>query len=392
MHPEIVEWLHLIFRFVHVLAAIMWIGSSIFFMWLDKHLTPPEKEEERDSVSGELWMIHGGGIFHSQKRVMKAGEVPELLHWFKWEAYTTWLSGFCLLILVYFMQSGWATLIGLIALGGGWLGYDLIWRSPISRYRKTGVGLCFGLLIAAAYFLGEFLSGKGAFLYVGAMLGTMMAGNVFVHIIPNQKKMLRSLEKGEPHDLKLGEQAKLRSTHNNYMTFPVLFLMLSSHFPQMWAHDRAWLVLAVMVLALAAIKHWMNVRDQFRAWKWASVATFVVAAVAVSVLKAPRDGVASDEGTPAGRGEAIFTQRGCVACHQAGPVQQGPSLVGIYGVPQPMADGSSVMADEDYLRESILEPHKKIVKGYQPIMPPYKDVISEEELEMLIVYIKELHE
>ena len=392
MNPEIVEWLHLIFRFVHVLAAIMWIGSSIFFMWLDKHLTPPVHKEDRETVSGELWMIHGGGIFHSRKRIMKAGEIPEMLHWFKWEAYTTWLSGFSLLILIYFLQSGWATLIGLTALGGGWLIYDLLWRSPLANYKRAGVGICFGLLIVAAYVLGEMLSGKGAFLHVGAMLGTMMAGNVFVHIIPNQKKMLASLEKGEPHDLKLGAHAKLRSTHNNYMTFPVLFLMLSSHFPQMWANDRAWMILAVMVLALALIKHWMNISDQFRGWKWASVATFVVAAVVVSFLKAPRNSVASGEGTPAARGKVIFSQRGCTACHLAGPIQQGPSLVGIFGVPQPMADGSSVMADEAYLRESILEPHKKIVKGYQPIMPPYKDVISEEELDLLIAYIKDLHE
>jgi uncharacterized membrane protein len=220
----------------------------------------------------------------------------------------------------------------------------------------------------------------------------MMAGNVFVHIIPNQKKMLAALEQGNPHDKALGEQAKLRSTHNNYMTFPVLFLMLSSHFPQMWANDKAWMILGVMVLALALIKHWMNVSHTFRHWLSASVVTFLVAAVVVSILKAPEKSADPGMGTAAENGKRIFVQRGCVACHQAGPIQQGPSLVGIFGMPQPLADGSSVIADEAYLRESILEPHKKIVKGYMPIMPPYKEVVSDTELDYLIAYLKELHE
>ena len=390
MSLEIIEWLHLVLRFVHVLAAIMWIGSSIFFMWLDSHLTPPENEEENDTVSGELWMIHGGGIFHSRKRIMKPGELPDHLHWFKWEAYTTWLSGFSLLILVYFLQSGRATLIGLTAIVGGWLFYDLFWRTPLGKRRILGAVICFAMFVLASWLLCQMLSGKAAFLYTGAMLGTMMAGNVFIHIIPNQKRMFAALEKGKPHDTKLGEHAKLRSTHNNYMTFPVLFLMLSSHFPQMWSNDKAWIILTVMVLALATIKHWMNVRQNFRLWLWASVITFLIAAVVVSILKTPQKLEAG--ASPAARGEAIFTLRGCVACHQAGPIQQGPSLVGIFGVPQPLTDGSSVMADEAYLRESILEPHKKIVKGYMPIMPPYKDVISDEEVDLLIAYIKDLHE
>ncbi|MDF1813646.1 MAG: urate hydroxylase PuuD [Verrucomicrobiales bacterium] len=390
MSTEIIEWLHLIFRFAHVVAAIMWIGSSIFFMWLDSHLTSPQDEKERDSVEGELWMIHGGGIFHSRKRILKPGEIPELLHWFKWEAYATWLTGFSLLVLIYFLQSGTGALIGLAVLGGGWLVYDLLWRSALGRRKEIGVAVCFVLLMLISYWLCRVLSGKAAFLYIGAMLGTMMAGNVFVHIIPNQKKMLAALCAGEPHDIDLGKHAKLRSTHNNYLTFPVLFLMLSGHFPQMWSNDRAWIVLGIMVLALAAIKHWMNIRERFPHWLPATVGTFLIAAVSISFLKAPQK--LSEGASAVEKGKLIFTNRGCVACHQAGPIQQGPSLVGIFGMPQVLTDGSSVIADEAYLRESILEPQKKIVKGYMPIMPPYEGIISDEELNFLISYLKELHE
>ncbi len=402
MSTEIIEWLNLIFRFVHVLAAIMWIGSSIFFMWLDGHLTEPE--ENKDKVSGELWMIHGGGVFHAQKRVLAPDEIPKVLHWFKWEAYSTWISGFCLLAVLYYMRGGvflldpsrsqisggTATLISLAAIGGGWLAYDFFWKSPIKNSPRIGAVICFLLLILVSYWLCQIFSGRAAYLHVGAMLGTMMAGNVFFHIIPNQRRMMGALKAGKPHDTRLGAVAKLRSTHNNYMTFPVLFIMLSSHYPRTFGDDQNWIILGVFILGLATIKHWMNIRQRFPHWLWASVGTFLVCAIAIYFLTAPKTLATDSNASPAEQGAVVFTNLGCAACHQPGPSQLGPSVVGIYGSPQPLTDGSVVLADEAYLRESILEPHQKIVKGYQPVMPPYKGVITDEQLDLVIAYLKEL--
>ena len=407
MNSEIIEWLNLVFRFIHVLAAIMWIGSSIFFMWLDSHLTAPEKGSGK--VSGELWMIHGGGIFHAQKRVLTPEEIPRILHWFKWEAYTTWLSGFCLLAVLYYLRGGiflldparssitggTAIVISLAALGGGWLTYDFFWRSPLGRHQGAGSAVCFIALMTAAYALCQVFSGRAVYLHVGAMLGTMMAGNVFVHIIPNQRRMLAALKQGKPHDTRLAAQAKLRSTHNNTMTFPVLFTMLSAHFPRTFGDDQNWIILGVFIIALVTIKHWIDIRQDFQHWLLACVGTFMVAAIAVFALTVPK---ASGRGAdlsavlPEEQGRLLFTNLGCAACHQAGPTQLGPSVVGIYNTLQPLNDGTSVVADENYLRESILQPHLKIVNGYQPVMPPYKGVISDEQINLVIAYLKALKE
>ncbi len=251
MESEIAGWLSVVFRFVHVLAAIMWIGNSLLFTWMELNLiTPkPDDSEEKKDLLGHLDMLHGGGVFHLQKKVINPQAIPVPLHWFMWQSYTTWISGILLLISVFYIHggaalvdttktdlTGWrAIALSAGAIIGWWLVYDTLWKTKLKDMPKVAIPLTFALLIASACFLSNYFNGKALFLQIGAMMASAMTSNVFFHIIQNQKKFMKSLLAGLPHDMKYGKQAKTRSMHNHYMTFPVLFLMLSGHFPQLWS-------------------------------------------------------------------------------------------------------------------------------------------------------------
>lgn len=423
MAAEIIDWLNLALRFGHVLAAIMWVGSSIFFMWLDFHLEKPKSDEDSDDgkVEGRLWMIHGGGVFHTEKRLLQPDEIPKTLHWFKWEAYSTWLTGFFLLATIHYLNGGvalpasggvlspaTAIVASLVTLAGGWLTYDLFWRTGWARRNPLIASMIsFAALIVIAFFLCRDFNGRAAFLHVGAMLGTMMAGNVFFHIIPNQRKVMAALRAGEEHDVELSKHAKLRSTHNNYMTFPVIFLMISFHYPRTYAGPYAWLVLATIVTGLATIRHFLNIRASFPNWKIAAViaglATIIVTTI-LTRLPAPTTSKAGSatptqqgndvDNSPSdllAKGAAAFQTRACASCHVAIAPANAPLLSGIYGTEREFVDGSSQIADDDYLRESILNSNAKITKGYLPnLMPPFEGVLPADEVDALIAYIKSL--
>ena len=267
----------LILRWLHVLFAIMWVGNSIFFNWLENHLLPAA--EKKDDVEGELWMLHGGGFFHVEKRPVIPGKLPKFIHWFKWEAYTTWMTGFLLLGIVYYLsggiylaipqsalQSPWPEMIGLSVLIIGWLSYDWLWRSRLGSLGGLPICISIALLVLLAFSLEYVFQGRGMYIHIGALLGTCMAGNVFFHIIPSQKKMMTAAETGSLPDPDFSTGAKLRSRQNNYMTFPVIFLMISTHFPSTYGHSNPWLVLTILVIGSALVKHFMNLSLVRKNW------------------------------------------------------------------------------------------------------------------------------
>src|SRR6185295_13501403 len=265
---DLSEWLNLALRWLHLTAGIAWIGSSFYFVWLDNHLKPTAEGE----ASGELWSVHGGGFYHNQKYQVAPRAMPEQLHWFKWEAYFTWISGFSLLVLIYYvgatsflidpakaaLSPAAAIAIGLAAQALGWLVYDLLCRSPAGSSNLV-LGLWwFIVLLFAAVALDSLFNARAAYLHVGAMIGTVMVANVFFIIIPNQRKVVADLVAGQTPDPALGAAAKQRSLHNNYMTLPVLFIMISNHYPMTYGAERPWAVLALLGLTGVAVRHVFN--------------------------------------------------------------------------------------------------------------------------------------
>jgi uncharacterized membrane protein len=272
---DLAEWLNLAIRWLHLTAGIAWIGSSFYFVWLDNHLTKPAEGD----ASGELWSVHGGGFYHNQKYQVAPSRMPDHLHWFKWEAYFTWISGFSLLVLIYYvgaqsflidpakapLSPGQGIAIGLAALALGWLVYDGLCRSPVGASNLALGIFWFVCLVLAASALDRLFNSRAAYLHVGAIIGTAMVANVFLVIIPNQRKVVADLIAGRTPDPRLGAQAKQRSLHNNYMTLPVLFIMISPHYPMTYGADRPWLVLALLGLTGVAVRHAFNLRGRGKA-------------------------------------------------------------------------------------------------------------------------------
>ncbi len=300
------EWLHLVVRWMHILAGIMWIGTSIFFNWLDSHLEKPETPKK--GVEGELWMVHSGGFYQVEKKLVAPSEMPKTLHWFKWEAYFTWLTGMVLLGVVYY--AGGAVLlldpsvsaigpatgiaVGLGTIFASWLLYDTLWRSPVGDSTLLGAAVTFTFVVASAWFFGRFFSGRAAYIHTGAMMGTWMVGNVAMRIIPAQRALVAAVREGRAPDAALGKRAKQRSRHNNYMTYPVIFIMLSNHFPSTYGSSMAWAVLGGLMLVGAAARHFENTGDRSPGVVFAILATVIL--VASSGLTSTRTGDGGDSG------------------------------------------------------------------------------------------------
>lgn len=405
METEIAGWLSVVFRLVHVVAAIMWIGNSLLFTWMELNLIPPasDKQGENKDLLGHLDMLHGGGVFHLQKKIINPAAIPVPLHWFMWQSYTTWISGVFLLVSLFYVGGGSAMLdatktdlSGAVAIGmsvagivGGWLVYNTLWNSPLKEYKKAIIPLSFALILAAAYGYNQYFNGRMVYLQIGMMMATCMSANVFFHIIQNQKKFMASLLAGLPHDLKYGKQAKLRSMHNHYMTFPVIFTMLSAHSPQVTSAGQNVAILGVIIATLMAIKFLMNARYHFKGWLITAVGVFALACILIAGLLAVPNAQEKAAAPEVVSGGKRFVSLGCAACHQAGAAQIAPNLVGIHGSTQVLADGSSVLADEAYLRESILQPQLKLVKGYAAAMPSYAHLPAK-EIDELVAYLKSL--
>jgi uncharacterized membrane protein len=329
------ELLDLLVRWVHLIAGIMWIGNSMLWNWLDRNLVP--KKGASEGSEGEIWMVHSGGFYQMEKLQLEPSQMPKVLHWFKWQAYTTWMSGMALLLLVYYMGGAsfmvdpqvanidhhTAMAIGFGTLVVGFGIYDLIWRSPLSKVPTIAKALCLLLLGGIIFGLTHLLNGRAAYIHVGALLGTVMVGNVFFHIIPSQRELVALTLAGKRQDAKLGKHAKQRSIHNNYMTFPVLFIMLSNHFPSTYGNSLNWLVLAVLMLGGALTRHFMNIRFGWTGWLGAATVTIVASMGLTYYLTNRTSGTAvpvvdTGEKVNFTAVQIVIKQR-CVQCHSAAP-------------------------------------------------------------------------
>jgi uncharacterized membrane protein len=339
MEAHLIEMLGMLLRWLHVVAGIAWVGSSFYFVWLDDSLDPPapDSEEAKKGVSGELWAVHGGGFYNPQKYAVAPAKLPEKLHWFKWEAYTTWLSGTALLVIVYWMRaqammvdpsvaaitSTRAVLIGIASMVGAWIVYDLLCRSPLGRHNKVLGWVVFVLLTLLAWWLSSTLGGRAAYIHVGAAIGTIMAANVFFVIIPLQRRMVDAMRKGEKPNPADGAKGKQRSVHNNYFTLPVVFIMISNHYAATYGHPQAWAVLALIGAAGVLMRLFFNRRHK-GSNHWSYLVGAAVLLGAVAVWTAPHIQPLPPVTGPVtlDRVRSIVGQR-CVVCHSSAPTFPG---------------------------------------------------------------------
>jgi len=333
LDPYLVDWLDLLIRWLHVVAAIVWIGTSFYFVALDSHLLPPRDRRDRDEgVGGESWEIHGGGFYRVQKYGVAPETLPEPLHWFKWEAYTTWMSGFALLVVLYYAdadkylvdpsvadidaQTAVALSLGLLAVA--WFVYDGLCRL-LGRHELLLAAALIAFVTASAYVVSELFSARALPIQVGAMIGTMMVGNVLFVIIPGHWEVVRAKQEGREPDPAHGIKGKQRSVHNNYLTLPVVLAMLGPHFPFAFARDDGWLVLVALMLVGAWIRLFFNLRHRGRT-VWAIPVTAALAVVVIAIAIRPEDDAKAEATTavPFAQVAAIVEQR-CATCHSAMP-------------------------------------------------------------------------
>jgi uncharacterized membrane protein len=340
MDIVLTEALSALVRWLHVIAGIAWIGSSFYFIHLDLSLKPDPGMPQ--GTQGEAWQVHGGGFYNMVKYVVAPARLPDHLTWFKWEAYTTWLSGFGLLVVTYYMSADMffidrtvlnisapvAVAISLGGLAGGWIAYDLMCRSALGRNETLLAGVMFVFLVALAYLFAHLFSGRGAFIQMGALIGTIMVANVFLIIIPNQKKVVAALLAGATPNAALGDQAKQRSVHNNYLTLPVVFMMISDHYPLMFGTRYNWLIFTVVLVIGFLIRHFYNRRHAELAnpwWTWAVAAAGVAVIAWLSWAGSRQSPEAAQKVLPhatfADVQEIVLSR--CSMCHAAEPMWEG---------------------------------------------------------------------
>jgi uncharacterized membrane protein len=348
MEPVLVEWASLALRWLHIIAGMAWIGSSFYFMHIDASLRPVS--DIPAGKGGEAWEVHGGGFYQVRKYLVAPDRLPKELLWHKWESYTTWVSGFLLLVWVYYFGAAlylidpavWPTspavaaMIGIGSLAAGWLIYDLLCRSPLGKSDLWLAVAGFALVVAAAYGYGRVFGGRAALLHTGALMATWMSGNVAFLIIPNQRKVVAALLAGKAPDPALGKSAKQRSSHNNYLTLPVVFLMLSGHYPLTYASGYGWATVALVLIAGGVIRYFYNERHSGRGdpwWTWLVAAIAMLLIIWISQTATPDGrealGLPAKEPTlavsastaPDEVAEVIISR--CAMCHSSAPSWEG---------------------------------------------------------------------
>ena len=333
--PYLLDWLNFLVRWLHLITGIAWIGASFYFVWLDNHLREPPPELKAKGVAGHLWAVHGGGFYNPQKYLVAPAELPKELHWFKWEAYATWLSGAALLGIVYYanaqaMMSGPAQLapaalvgIGIAALVVAWLVYDLLCKALGDKPLVFGI-VFFVAMLAATWVLSQLMGGRAATIHVGAMLGTIMVANVAMVIIPGQRRMVAAMQARQAPNPLDGLRGKQRSVHNNYLTLPVLFIMISNHFAMLTGASQLWLVLGAISLAGVLIRHFFNLRHKGTTdWRWPLAGSAILLAVAVGLAPRVPASAASSAQAPTFDEIAPIVATHCAVCHAAVPTQPG---------------------------------------------------------------------
>jgi uncharacterized membrane protein len=382
--PYLRDWLSLLIRSLHVIAAIAWIGGSFYFVHLDQSLRFPKDVEDREAgVGGELWEVHGGGFYHVQKYRIAPHELPDHLAWFKWEAYATWLSGFALLVLLYWLDAraylidktvadiGPWTAVGISAglLVLAWLVYDGLCRLLRGRELLLGVAILGGAALAA-WGNGQLFSPRAAWLQTGAMLGTVMAASVLINIIPAHWELIRAKEAGREPDPAPGIEAKRRSVHNNYLTLPVLATMLAGHFSFLTGRQHAWLILLVLMIVGAWVRHFYNLRHAGRTHWW-MLAAAAGAITVLAVVLIPPDAKSSTPSTPAtvAAGKAVFAGN-CIVCHT-------------------LADAgatASVGPNLDQAKPAASLVIERVTNG-QGGMPPFSGSLTKEQIAAVAAYV-----
>ena len=340
MSAYLLEWLNLLGRWVHMITGVAWIGASFYFIWLDNSLQSPKSSEDTvKGVTGEIWSVHGGGMYHAQKYKLAPEEMPEHLHWFKWEAYTTWISGMFLMALmywygaeIYLIDPGVAALskpvaiaVGIAVIAIGWYAYNWLCESVIGKNENVMAAILFVALSVIAFLLCSIFSGRGAYMHFGAMLGTIMVGNVFFVIIPGQKDLVSAKEQGRAPDPIHGIRGKQRSVHNTYFTLPVLFVMISNHYAMTYGHKYNWIILIALTLIGALVRIYYVARHKGKASLLPLVGALALLAGVVTLV-APRqlDRSSADlsESVQIATIQQIVTQR-CSSCHANAPSQPG---------------------------------------------------------------------
>ncbi len=326
---HMMEWLNIVIRLMHITFGIAWIGASFYFVFLENALN--RTKDVRDELAGNLWAIHGGGFYYLEKYKVAPQKIPKHLHWFKYEAYFTWLSGFCLLFVVYYFNASamlidknvldigpWTAVgIGIGSFIAAWILYDLLCKSPLIKKGMWFTVIGFLISVGFAYFYYRVFNSRAAYMHFGAMLGSIMVANVFFVIIPSQKAMVKAAREGKPLNAQLGKNAGMRSLHNNYFTLPVLFVMISNHFPSTFGNENAWVILAIMTLGTAGVKHYLNLKEKGQLSIWVMPVSILIL-LAAAFMTAPEKPGACKSEVSFGEVNTIIQQR-CISCHSSKP-------------------------------------------------------------------------
>lgn len=352
MEAHFMEWLNLLGRWLHMIVGIAWIGASFYFVWLDNHLETPKQQSDLDKgVGGEVWSVHGGGFYHAQKYKVAPAVLPANLHWFKWEAYTTWITGMFMMAVIYWygaefylidasvanLSKPFAIVLSMAVIVQGWIVYDVLCRSVIGKDERVLGAVIFVLLCFTAWGLSELFSGRGAYIHFGAILGTIMVGNVFFVIMPGQRAMVDAASKGQPVDPEHGLRAKQRSVHNTFFTLPVLFVMISNHYAMTYGHEWNWLILVLITLAGGLIRVYFvqrhfAARDTVEAGRKVTASTLplIVALVILGFVSVVLSAPQTVETRVGNQAESVtmaqvmpVIQARCTVCHSASPSMAG---------------------------------------------------------------------
>lgn len=394
------DWITLAVRWFHVVAGVAWIGASFYFIWLDNNLEEPPKWKKDKGIKGDLWAVHGGGFYEVAKYAYGPEKMPENLHWFKWEAYTTWISGMLLLFLIYYLGASaylidpnvmalsptQAVTYGVAFIAGGIALYEAACRSPLANSQLLFAVFLVIMITFASWLSGQLFSGRGAYIHMGALIGTIMAGNVFFNIIPSQRKMVAAVASKQDIDPAWGAGAKLRSVHNNYLTLPLLFIMISNHYPMTYQHPQNWLVLVLMSMVLAWVRHYFNLKHQGIKQPWILVSGFVGFMALALWTSYPRnttpEAAQQQEAMPditvtkAQVEQLIATH--CLGCHSANPTDD------IFVV---APSGVKFDSWEEIQRWSFSIVNRTAVSKDMPFLNKTK--MTEEERQMIAAYFKQ---
>lgn len=386
---HLMEWLNIVVRVMHITFGIAWIGASFYFVFLENALN--RTENVRDELAGNLWAVHGGGFYYLEKYKIAPKQIPKHLHWFKYEAYFTWLSGFCLLFIVYYFNAS-ALLIDKnvlnispwqgIGIGVGsfilaWIIYDQLCKSPLIKNAALFALIGFAILSGFAYFYSHVFSARAAYIHFGAMIGGLMVANVFFVIIPSQKAMVKAAKENKPLNPQLGKNALARSLHNNYFTLPVLFVMVSNHFPSTFGYKYPWLTLIIISLGAAGIKHYLNLREKKQQSVWVFPISAIVLLAAAFISAPSKNPNECKSEVSFAEVNAIVQQR-CVACHSSRPTDDVYKLA---------PNGVMYDTPEDIVKKKDLIMQRVVITKTMP--QNNKTNITEEERNIIRCWIEQ---